>query len=295
VSESVEETLGWEAEQRPRAGLASILAGLLLLATTLITIFGPRDFPTADFPGALRDAAAGNAVSQKAQQVLYVDDNAATFLASGLLGSLAFVGVALTLGYLGRAVGARRPETPSFLARMGVIAPITAAVGSAMASIARVVSANDFAAGDDRSADAGRDALTAPAVAAGDVLYSVGVLAVALVVTFTALNAMRVGLLTRFLGVLGILSGVVWILPQVDQIGLVRSSWFVLVGLLILGRLPSGTPAAWETGRAEPWPSRLQVAEARAAKAEPEPEPEPAPRGAAAPRQPQRQKRKRRK
>jgi hypothetical protein len=78
-----------------------------------------------------------------------------------------------------------------------------------------------------------------------------------------SLNAMRVGLLTRFMGVLGIIVGVTFVLP-LDQQGIIRVFWLGALGFLILGRWPS-VPKAWSTGEAEPWPSQQQLREQRAA------------------------------
>ena len=83
-----------------------------------------------------------------------------------------------------------------------------------------------------------------------------------------ALNAMRVGLLTRFLGILGIISGVLTVIPQLMPLPVVQSFWLITVGLLMLGAAPGGTPPAWSTGNAEPWPSQRRQAPARRAPAE---------------------------
>ena len=69
-----------------------------------------------------------------------------------------------------------------------------------------------------------------------------------------AMNAMRVGLLTRFMGVLGMIVGATFVLP-LDQQGIIRSFWLVALGFLIVGRWPSGVPppgrrAARSPGRA---------------------------------------------
>jgi hypothetical protein len=68
------------------------------------------------------------------------------------------------------------------------------------------------------------------------------------------------------MGVLGVIVGVAVapILP-IDQQGIIRVFWLAALGMLFLGRLPSGTPKAWATGQAEPWPSQQQLREQRAA------------------------------
>ena len=114
---------------------------------------------------------------------------------------------------------------------------------------------------------------------------------------------MRAGLLTRFLGILGVVSGVVSVFPQLMPVPIVQAFWLVALGLMLLGIGRAQLPPAWRTGKAEPWPSakegaaRRREAEERRqgiVRDEPEPEPEPkAPRAPAARPHPSSKKRKR--
>ena len=104
-----------------------------------------------------------------------------------------------------------------------------------------------------------------------------------------SLTAMRQGLLTRFMGYLGIFAGVL-VLFQITQIPIVQGYWLVAVAYLISGRWPTGLPPAWVTGRAEPWPPSSEMRARRAAASggrggispKPVPSPEPQPAGAPA-------------
>jgi hypothetical protein len=62
---------------------------------------------------------------------------------------------------------------------------------------------------------------------------------------------MRVGLLSRFWGSLGMALGVAALLLLV-QFCLI---FFIYFGLLLVGKLPGGRPPAWAAGEAVPWPS----------------------------------------
>jgi hypothetical protein len=85
---------------------------------------------------------------------------------------------------------------------------------------------------------------------AQDLLFP-ALLAMVVGVIYTALQAMRVGLLTRFYGTLGMAFGASLILlGQPIFIAL----WLIYLGLLIIGRLPGGVPPAWAAGEAIPWP-----------------------------------------
>jgi len=74
-------------------------------------------------------------------------------------------------------------------------------------------------------------------------------LAVALI--YSCLWAMRVGLLTRFWGSLGMALGVAALLLLV-QFCLI---FFIYFALLLVNKLPGGRPPAWAAGEAVPWPT----------------------------------------
>lgn len=76
-----------------------------------------------------------------------------------------------------------------------------------------------------------------------------GGLALVVALIYTCLQAMRVGLLTRFWGSLGMAVGVAALIGFSP----IMLLWFIYFGVLLLGWLPKGRPLAWETGEAEPW------------------------------------------
>ncbi len=74
-------------------------------------------------------------------------------------------------------------------------------------------------------------------------------LAVALV--YSCLWGMRLGLLSRFWGSLGMALGVAALLLLVQFVLI----FFIYFGLLLIGKLPGGRPPAWAAGEAIPWPT----------------------------------------
>ena len=104
------------------------------------------------------------------------------------------------------------------------------------------------------------------------------------------LNAMRVGLLTRFMGVLGVICGALIVLPILSPLPIVQTFWLGAMAVLLAKRWPNGVPPAWTTGEAAPWPSQAEAREARRAEmqrrrgGDPEPAAVPAPETADAPR-----------
>lgn len=94
-----------------------------------------------------------------------------------------------------------------------------------------------------------------------------GGLALVVALFYSCLQAMRVGLLTRFWGSLGMAVGVAALIG-LSPFALL---WFIYFGLLLLGKVPGGRPPAWEAGEAVPWPTPGERAAGELEPAEPEP------------------------
>ena len=99
-------------------------------------------------------------------------------------------------------------------------------------------------------------------------LITPAALVLAVGIVLVSLNAMRAGLLTRFMGALGIVAGVFQVRAVRLVAAMVQTFWLGGLALLLAGRRPGGDPPAWRTGRAEPWPTAQQAAEQRKAQAE---------------------------
>lgn len=90
----------------------------------------------------------------------------------------------------------------------------------------------------------------------------------AVAMLYTCLFAMRVGLLSRFWGSLGMALGVASLILA-PEFALV---FFIYFGLLAVGKLPGGRPPAWAAGEAIPWPTPGEKAAEEMQPADPEAE-----------------------
>jgi hypothetical protein len=95
-----------------------------------------------------------------------------------------------------------------------------------------------------------------------------GRLGLAVAILYTSLHAMRVGLLTRFWGTLGMALGVAILFFGPFALFF----YFIPVGLIIAGWWPGDRPPAWDEGRAVPWPTADERAEAELSDRPAEPE-----------------------
>jgi MFS family permease len=265
---SPDEILAWEAEHRQRAAIASIAAALLTIVGVLLTTLGQPssgefDDKIVTVIDAMGRAANGQAIppGRIAAYTTEIGQHPALPIAGAVLFALGSVAVYFVMAYLFRATRARRPELQKIALVMAAVGAVGFGVGRAVSEIARYLGAAGFVDATDHTNSAATDALSPPVSLVGQVIWQAAALALGFAFVIISLNAMRVGLLSRFMGVLGIIVGVTFVLP-LDQQGIIRVFWLGALGFLILGRWPS-VPKAWVTGEAEPWPSQQQLREQR--------------------------------
>jgi hypothetical protein len=252
---------------------------------------------------AERPGPVGSAPSLRVDSFQFYDDHGTVVLASSVLQALGYLALGWALTFLAVAVRNRRPAFPRLIVYLPMIVGALQALSTVIAAVATNVAISDFLSGPhtvDRALDIGSTGLGVFATLLG----LPGALGLALALVLICLNAMRVGLLTRFLGVLGIITGALQILPLGGPLPVVQCFWLLLLAVLILGRWPQGQPPAWRTGNAEPWPSSAEIRARRQAMiaarddktagTDGEPEPSPEPVAAAPARGQARKKRKRR-
>jgi hypothetical protein len=238
------------------AALLTIVSGFLLVAS-LAPSFDDRHQTIVQ---ALGNNAEGrtDVEGAGAARLRWLADRPQVSLLPPVLSGLGALLMFPPLAFLFRAVRHRRP--------IGQLALVLAAMGAVLFGVGTIVTfalyydAVASTGADDPSNSAIAAAITeSAAVSAGGTIRALGAIALGAATVIIALNAMRVGLLPRFLGVLGIIVGGTLLLTgtplPLDQQGLIRTFWLAAVGLLLIGKLPGGRPPAWQAGEAIPWPS----------------------------------------
>jgi hypothetical protein len=271
VSEPTADNLAWEAERRTRAGLAALLAAVLTMVAALASALVFRDIPRSGLVDSLERAARpgrlGAVESLRVALYEFYNDHAAAIIGSSVARALGFLAIGVALTYLGRATAARRAELPRpalYLPWAGAVVLALQALLSAFGTNAAV---HDFLDGQ-RTVDAARDLTGNGLLVLGSILDLAGRLALGAAFVLVCLNAMRAGLLTRFMGVLGIIVGALLVIPLGSPLPIVQVFWLLALGALILGYWPSGVPQAWSTGTAVPWPSSAEIRQGRRAEME---------------------------
>ena len=241
------ETLQEEARERPRMTVVAIVAALFTLAAPIIGLVTLSDAPE-------------NLIAE----TLYRDEHLAGIAASAACSALGLLTIAIVLDFLFRATRARRPELPWQLRPLLWIGGAGLAVLLVALQVVAAVKLNHFASEGSQTYEEAREANSYGAAAYAGILAQ---FAFAGAFVAISVNAMRVGLLTRFLGYLGVISAVLFVIPLVP-VPVVQGYWLFALALLLLGRSPSGTPPAWQSGEAMPWPRAAEMREQRVREAE---------------------------
>ncbi len=287
VAEDPQKQLEWEARQRPRAGVAAIVAVLAMLGGLIGTVQLGNDVPNPSGLETLQRAVKPGPVNElpslQIPALEYLTDHQVAWIALGVLGMIGAIAGGWSMGFLAVATRARRPELRRWVVYLPIVGGVLAGLAFFLREVAQLIHANDVLGGPrtvENATSVGGMLIFASA------LGFFGQLATAGGYVLVSLHAMRAGLLTRLLGTLGIGAGVFTILPILPFGPLLQLLFQAALALLLFRVWMGGIPPAWESGRAEPWPSRQRPP--------PRPAPEPAPQAAGAAAAPHRGKRKKR-
>jgi hypothetical protein len=264
--------LEWEARAGRLAAIAAFASVAFVLASTIV------------------QASVGARTTKTSESLRVAHEHSAAITVYAICVALSFLALMPVLLYLYRAAKFRRPEVPSVTAICAILGPILIAVTTIGAIFATLHVANQFVNTGPQTEKHAKDLVRSGALPIFRAVGIPGGLATAIALVLVGLHSMRAGLLSRFMGILGIIAGVLAVIP-LAPVPIVQMFWTAALGLLLLNRWPGGRGPAWEAGETVPWPtaqSRRPQPEAGAdGEAEPGPRaaPEPAAEPEAVPRQ----------
>jgi hypothetical protein len=244
---SPDDQLLYESRVRNRQAAVAIVAGVLLIVASVIQLGGPH-----------------TSVDELTQDLLTANKRFPLDLIAAIINAIASIGIAWTLVFLYRATKARNPEVRPFIRYLAMVGGGLSAVAGVTYAAIVAVKVHEFATTGAQTYDEATHLTGGAGLLVLQLAGQLAALIVAVSFVLVCMQAMRVGLLTKFMGYLGMFAGAL-VLFQITQVPVVQLFWLVAVGYLISGRWPSGTPAAWRTGRAETLPSGAELRAQRAA------------------------------
>jgi hypothetical protein len=243
-----------------------LLAGVLYFVGAVILIATSSSSPVVGLLQGIAPALRGEAnptVSPRAAEIKYTSHHAFALISGSVSTGLALAGLTALLLLLYDAARFRRPQTWGPARTLALIGGSLLAILTVAREIVLAVKSHQFAVGADHS-----DRAVEHLITKSSLILTVGTLGpVTWLVLLagmipTLLNAMRVGLLPRWLAYLGMFSAILIVLGGAT-LEIVPALWLIACGALLAGRWPGGEPPAWAAGEARPWPS---AAEQRAAR-----------------------------
>jgi len=239
---SPDEALLYESRVRQRTVIIAAAAGILVLLASVIALTG-----------------AQAKVNEETLGLIYVNKRFPLDLVAAVINGVASIGAAWTLVFLYRAARARNPDrVRPFIRIVAIVGGGLAAVAGVAYQVIQAVDAHKFVTTGSQTYDQAQSLLSGGLLPAFQLADLLAALLVAVAFVMVSLQAMNVGLLTRFTGYLGMFAGALVIFPIVE-VPIVQTYWLLAVAYLVSGRWPSGVPPAWRSGRAEPWPSSAEM------------------------------------
>src|SRR5581483_1179873 len=246
---SIDSQLQYEARVRPRQAAVAAAAAILLLGSAVVQLAGPH-----------------TNVSEVTLGLIFEHRRFLLDIIGAVLQAGGWVALAWTLWFLFGCVRAREERVQRFIGYFAVVGAPLAAIGIIGYVISYGVVAQQFVTHGAQTYPQANQLMGAASLSIFQIIDYLGELLLAVGFVMVSLNAMRVGLLTRFLGFLGIIGGVLTLFV-ITPVPIVQFYWLAALAYLFTGRWPSGVPPAWRSGRAERWPSaqeaRQQQARAR--------------------------------
>ena len=247
---SVDARLAYEARVRPRQAVVAGAAAVLLIVSAVLQLAGPH-----------------TRVSEVTLGLIFEHRRFVLDLVGAALEAFGWLALAWTLWFLFGCARARERQIQTFIGPLALIGAALAAIGILGYVIAYGSVAQQFVTQGAQTYPEAHRLMGEPALGIFQIMDYLGELLLAVGFLLISLQSMRVGLLTRFMGFLGIIGGVLTLFV-ITPVPIVQFYWLAALAYLFSGRWPNGVPPAWRTGRVERWPSsqelRQQQARARA-------------------------------
>src|SRR5262249_30897019 len=210
-----EQQLEYESRVRNRQTIVAGLAGVLIIVAAVIQLARPP-----------------NKVDEPDGDLITANKRFPLDLIAAVINGLGSLAIAWTLNYLYVCSRARNETVKPFIRWIAVAGGVLSAVTGVAYAILVAIKVHEFVTtGAQTYAEAHR-LTSGPGLVALQIIGQASALLLAVGFALVSLNALRQGLLTRFIGYLGIFAGVL-VLFQITQIPVVQAFWLFAVGYLI--------------------------------------------------------------
>jgi hypothetical protein len=257
-----ERQLAVEGAQRVRVAACSLVAGLLFFGGQVwVAVIGSKEATIGLLQGlapAFQGRAAARVDPRTAHETFLVAHQY-SLLAAFVLSNIGVLAMIVPLRYLGAAERLRSATGSAVTGYLALYGPILLAVFLPAFEVSLIIGAHHYLSGTARDAAAISAATAGGLRVAFQLILTLGTLGIAAAFILLCLRSMRVGLLTRTMGVIGIIGGVLFLIP-LTPLPVVQALWLVFFAAMLLQFGGRPLPEAWLAGEARPWPAKERVA-----------------------------------
>jgi hypothetical protein len=252
-----ERQLALEGAQRKRVAILAILAGLAYFGGELwSSVIEAKDPAVGLLQGlapALGGKKAANVDPRTVHEQFLVHHQVTLIISLVLIGAGAALMI-FPLRYLAAAERLRSTTPSGVTSYLARYAPLLIAIFFPVYEISLIVGAHNYLSGSARTSHAITAATGGGLRTALFLLLTLGTLSMAATFVLISLRSMRVGLLTRMMGGVGIIGGVLFVIP-LTPLPVVQALWLIFFAAMLLEWGARPLPEAWTVPDARPWPS----------------------------------------
>lgn len=249
---SAQAQVNYESRVRVRYGIVATCAAVLLVASQVIQLTGPHAH-----------------VSELTVDLMFASKRATADVVGAALDMLGLLSVGVLLNWLHLISHARNPSMKQFVRWLAVVGAVLTAAMAIIYTVVVATKAQEFMSTGNQGYPEANALTSGGLVEILPLLLQLGTLLLTVGCIWTSLNAMRVGLLTRIVGYVGVLAGVLFLFPLGAIVPVVQGYWLLAVAVILIARWPSGDPPAWAAGEAVAWaPSAAAAARQQRARAQ---------------------------
>lgn len=226
----------YESGVRVRYAIVAACAAVLIVASQVMQLTGPHA-----------------RVNELTVDLVFADKRATIDVIGAALDMLGLLSVGFLLNWLHAVSHARNPSMKQFIRWLAVIGAVLSAAMAIIYTIVVAAKAHQFVTTGNQGYPEAAALTSGGLVEILPLLLQLGTLMLTVGCIWTSLNATRVGLLTRLVGYVGVLAGVLFLFPLGAIVPVVQGYWLLAVAVTLAARWPSGDPPAWATGEAVAW------------------------------------------
>jgi len=232
----------YESRVRIKYGALALFAALMLVAAQLLQFSGPHA-----------------SVDELTLDLIYQNRRETVDIIGAVMDLLGLISVGIVLNWLFTVSRARNPGMKPATRWLVMIGAALAGVMALVYTVVLATKANTFVTTGNQGYPQANALTGGSSLEIMALVLQLGTLLLTLGCIWTSLNMMRVGLVTKLVGYIGIVAGALFLFPIGALVPVIQGYWLAAIAVTLAARWPSGDPPAWRQGVAVAWPSSGRV------------------------------------